>query len=249
MEACKRAGWRKHLEPSMRLLASCIDRVEVARAHSDCLKIEREQGAAMDLTGIIDPQATKVVRAMLGAFASGETQDWLDRMAPFVEKAKSTVLPQYFAHEGNLDATRVVHSSVLSVCRPELQKALRRKQDKRLVHRIATYITSGLLLQLAPKFDYAPARLDAEYENPSYMARSVWLRVFYILDWIALGGIDHLTGEKNSNDEIDRHYVIVASYVDGFITGDRKAERAERALRSALSEWELFSDREAHWFQ
>jgi len=56
--------------------------------------------------------------------------------------------------------------------------------------------------------------------------------------------------EKNSNDEIDRHYIIVASYADSLITSDAKAVRAERALRSALAEWELFfSEQEAHWLQ
>jgi hypothetical protein len=233
----------------MRLLADCIDQVFVTRAHSDCLRLEREQPAALSMMDMVNPEATEVIRAMLSAFASGNAEEWLERMAPLVESTNARVVPQYFTHEKNLNWTKTIHSLVSADCSPALQKALRRGTDERFVRRITTYATSHLLAQLAPRFNYTTTRMDAEFESPSYMARTLWLRVFYTYDWIGHGGIEQLAAEKNSNDEIDRHYVIVASYADSFMTCDSKARRAERALRAALAEWELFSKQEAHWFQ
>ena len=66
----------------MRLLADCIDQVVVTRAHSDCLRLEREQHAALSLMDMVDPEATEVIRAMLSAFASNNADAWLERMAP-----------------------------------------------------------------------------------------------------------------------------------------------------------------------
>jgi hypothetical protein len=233
----------------MRLLAGCLDQVVAIRTHTDCLRLEREQGAALNLINMVDPDSTEVIRAMMGAFASGDAEAWLERMAPLVERANAEVGTQYFTHEKNLAWTKIIHSHVLACCSPDLRAALRRGSDDGLVRRITTYATSHILEQLAPRFGYTPARMDAEFESPSYLVRSLWLRIFYIYEWIGRGGIQQLAAEKNTNDEIDRHYVIVASYADSFMTSDLKAERAERALRVALSEWELFSSREAHWFQ
>jgi len=96
-------------------------------------------------------------------------------MAPLVEKANAIATPQYLTHEKNLALTRDIHSHVLARCSPAPRNALRRGEDKSLLHRITTYTTSCLLAQLAPRFDYTPARMDAEFQSSSYMTRSVWL--------------------------------------------------------------------------
>lgn len=76
--------------------------------------------------------------------------------------------------------------------------------------------------------------------------RFIYLKIWLCLDWIAEGGFDALPATDATNDLLDQEHVLLATFFDGFLSNDKRANKAYTDINAILeSSLQPTTDRQA----
>lgn len=234
MEMCKSTRWEQTLRGSLEQLATVPDRVFLARGNGECLKAELDRGRPLELDDLISLEATEWLRAILVEIAHRRHGERLEVMAAEIEKVNATARTDYLDDMQNLASLRGLISTLESAYTADFQKRLRsgkvgEDEYVAVVSNAAASVVNDGSMKLSAGW------VDTFFTARSYAARWLWLRVETVTEWLAKGGVENVAASKVTNSDVDRHYLVLASYCDQLLTGDRAMQEKDRKLRAALA--------------
>ena len=225
-----REEWELTLQKSLKIIAATPNRVHVACSIDELLRSELDTFQPTE--GILHPEATVFLRGLLESFhldVEGQTLDIFRRNCPENVARMST-------EHLNDDVNKLNALNTIELVPKQTQEKLQRKQlpeNEKLKEiqsgaiciLIQTVLDKGISFQRAKMF----------LKRRPLLFRRILLDIWYCFELIDKGNFCTVNGAKYTNDAIDRHHVLTASFFHDLLTFDKRANSAHNALKSLLA--------------
>ena len=224
--------WQRTLRASLSRLAHFPNRVFAAYSVSQALA--REMQTLQSVAGhMMWREATASVREVLTWVRTGKENATIRRMHESPSHTDATLRNDHFDHSHNKRSIESLVELVQGQLPNEFQKALRKpttSDEDRLdaVHQLAKSVAYGVLAERDINRNRARAFLCKRPLFYRYLIVKTWNS----LDWLYAGGLEGFKAKDATNELLDHHYALTASFFDGVLSEDAKVNRAYTALEA-----------------
>lgn len=234
LEMTQNEKWEDTLRNSLRCLALVPERVHAAYAVSEALYRELDSLKAVK-HHMLCRAATSHIRKVLSWVRTGQENDALRQIRAMPTHADTSLMGDHFDHARNKEALADHFDLVWRQLSPDFQKSLRKPvttDEDRLdaVHQLAKSVAYDVLLERGVNRNRARVFLQKRPMFYRYFIVKVW----NAMDWLCAGGLDGLSEKNATNERLDHHYTLTASFFDGVLTNDDKVRRSYTALGAVL---------------
>lgn len=238
VEMCKGATWAKTFELGLRELQGYEDRVVLSASIYDLLAEELATGLPASSEQVLPLEVQPAVQSLLRSVGEGTWADE-DAIRTRVEEIQTEIQTELLNPEQARDMTAALVGTWHDGLDSEVLKALSSSKSKQEFLR-AFIVCEAYLL--AVKIARDEMKLSQEQTLDFLQGQPMVLR--YLLAMVrhslllARHGRDSVTqtaAPKELNNRLDIEHVLIATYVDGFLSNDRRAVQAFEELRSMLA--------------
>jgi hypothetical protein len=230
LEMTKTVQWESTLSNSLRLLSHYPARVHVCYSVNEGLDFELTRLRSIN-GHMLHPKATAFVRNLLDSVRNETDGYALDRIRSDPENHREALAKDHLDHTQNkLSLCELIKETKNSLS-DDIQKCLRANKvtdSERL--QIIYKIVVDLLPQILAENGVSYARARAFMKHKPLILRYLFLKVWYNIYWIGKGGIDSFPEKDVSNEELDKQYVLSASFFHGILSNDNRVNDSYRDL-------------------
>ena len=232
LEMTQSEEWLSTLRASLSQLARVPERVFAAYSVSHSLS--RELRTLQSAAGhMLWREATVSVREVLTWVRTGQENTTIRGMRNSPSHTDAKLKADHFNHSQNKETIESLVELVRGQLPHEFQKALRKpatSDEDRLdaVHQLAKSVAYGVLAERGINRNRARAFLCKRPLFYRYLIVKAWNS----LDWLYAGGLEDFKAKDATNEMLDHHYALTASFFDGVLSEDGKVNRAYTALQA-----------------
>lgn len=233
LELTQNEQWELTLRNSLRHLAQTPKRVFAAHSVGEALSRELHSLQSVE-HHMLWKAATAYVREVLAWVRTGQENATILRMRAMPTHADASLKSDYFDHAHNKETIEGHVNLVWGQLSQDFQQSLRKSttDEDRLdaVHQLAKSVAYGVLLERNVNRNRARVFLRKRPMFYRYFIVKAW----NALNWHYAGGLDGFAEKRATNELIDHHYTLTASFFDGVFSNDDKVNRAYTALMALL---------------
>ncbi|MCG6115547.1 MAG: hypothetical protein MEQ84_10155 [Mesorhizobium sp.] len=221
--------WAKTLRRDFAELGRLGDRLRVSSSLSECLRKEFFEGRPITREEILPPEFQLVLVQLMHSAAEGGdlSETILRKVADQLPALRAEQPPLKIAKERTEDLTRKLAARL----QPEILSDLRNGS----LHGDAML---GLVEDIARRSYEADCVGNHHRMLPqpqSITRRYFILSVYRAMSWLQRGGLKTAAEEKLHNDAYDDEYVLLGSFFDGVLSGEKRVNEADAALRRIVN--------------
>jgi len=234
LEMTQSKEWQSTLRASLSQLVPYPERVVAAYSVSQGLA--RELRTLQSVAGhMLWREATASVREVLTWLQTGKRNATICRMIENPSDIDAKLKNDYFDHSQNKQSIESIVELVRAQLPREFQRALRKpvtSDEDRLeaVHQLATSVAYGVLAERG----VARNRARSFLRRRPLFYRLLILKAWNSIDWLHAGGLEGLKPKDATNELLDQHYALTATFFDGVLSEDAKVNRAYTALQALV---------------
>jgi hypothetical protein len=236
MEMCKGDQWERATRTSLATLAQVPGRVRLTLGNGELLRFEHEHGRPVGYADLFDPEANTTIATLLREIAGGRVDGpAFTHLRETRDESLARVARGHLNNDENVASIRDLVPTIRDSLSPD---ALRRFRAGGITEEERIQVVSGFTAEIftAIADDAFPDEVAVRlFEEKSFVARHLWLRVYAIVRWIELGGAENVRPERATNDVVDSHYILIGSYCDRLMTRETRVIDADRHMRTALA--------------
>ncbi len=239
LELTQNEQWERTLRNSLGHLARTPERVFAAYSVNEALSRELRSLQSDSPQSVerhmLWKAATSHVREVLAWVRTGHESATILRMLASPTHADKLLVDDYFDHANNKETVTGHFDLVWGQLSPDFQQSLRKPtttDEDRLdaVHQLAKSVAYGVLFERGVNRNRARVFL----RKRPMMYRWFILKTWNALNWHYVGGLDGFAERRATNELLDHHYTLTASFFDGVLSSDGKVNRAYAALMELL---------------
>jgi hypothetical protein len=237
VEMCKGETWAQTFELGLGELRGFEDQVILSASIYDVLAEELATGVAATSEDVLPPEVQPAVHTLLRSVGEG-TWTQADAVRAQVEEIQKDIQTELLDAGQARDITAALVATWHDGLTPALLKALSStKVDPDFVRAFIVAESYSLCVRISRD------RMELSEEQTLEFIRAQPLMLRYLLAMarhslrLARNGKDSVAQTaawKELNNRLDIEYVLIATYVDGFMSKDRRAEEAYEELRAML---------------
>lgn len=220
---------------SLAIISEDPGRVFVSRALSECLAFELNTRRPV-VGHMIDQRATKFVRRLLEAVASGSPNAEYHDVIVDPQQHLTGLKRDYLSHDTNKARSLELVAETKKKMSTEFARRVRGA-------RATTQEKLDFVIEKAPSLlvgvleDNGFAKRDAIrlYRRKPMLLRYFFAKLWYCLSWEEQGRLEGLGPMKVSNDLLDQEYVLAATFFDGVLSGEQAVHEACAAVNALLA--------------
>lgn len=217
-EMVKHPLWEDTMRGSLSAFAPALDRTFCSASIGELISCELRTRMPIGLEHLFPVELTRVVREVIAAFDLGGER--LEEIRRRVEARRSLILAE---RSNGTVQKEVLQAAVARLTRldgPDLVSEMR-------TGRMGVHAQLGLLKLNGDAIVRQFLGIDQPDVGRSRISRFVTTRfvyadLWYQRRWLRIGGISDVDPKKVANDEFDRDYALVATYLDVLLSKDRK---------------------------
>lgn len=219
---------------SLAVVAEYPNRVFIARSESECLKYELENGKPVS-GHMLFHEATKFLRRILRAVASGTSNQDLDRLIHDPEGHMPSLKGDYLDHSSNKQRSLELVEATKLIMTADFARDIRARRATR-EEKIAFVREKApsLLTQVLLDHGFSREKVRVLLRTQPMLLRYFYIQFWTCLNWEEHGRLECLAAKKVSNDLLDREYVLTASFFDGVLSEDERVNDAYKAITKLL---------------
>ena len=230
LEMTKTPQWESTLSNSLRLLSKYPARVHVC--YSVNKAIDFELNDLRPITGhMLHPEATAFVRNILDSVRDETDGYALDCIRSGHNTHLAALAKDHLDDTQNKLRLCALIQETKNILSDDIQKRLRAKKVTdserfQIIHDIG----SRLLPRELVESGVSAERARAFVKRKPLALRYLFLEVWYFIYWIENSGLDDFPEKKVTNEEIDKQYVLSASFFHGILSEEDRVNDAYRDL-------------------
>jgi hypothetical protein len=234
LEMTKSSEWEQTVHRSLQILSNVPSRVHVTYSVNEAL--DDELSTLRPVTGrMLHHKATEFVRDLLNSVSSGVEGTTLALMRRKSPENVANLSAQHLDHAENKKRFSELIETTKSCVGIDLQQKLRRGEmteieKLEMVHHFSVNLFPKVLQDRG--VNVGRARMFMK-RRPMAL-RYYFLNIWYLFHWIEKGGFDCIKAEKITNDEVDRQYILTASFFHGLLSLEARVNDAYKALTAML---------------
>lgn len=230
LEMTKVPQWESTLSNNLRLLSKYPTRVYVCYSVNEA--INSELNALRPITGhMLHPEATAFVRNILDSVRDETDGYALDCIRNGHDTHLTALAKDHLDDTQNKLRLCALIQETKNILSDDIQKRLRAQKvtdSERL--QIIHDIGGRLLPQILVESGVSAERARVFMKQKPLVLRYLFLKLWYCIYWIENSGLDDFPAKKVTNEEIDKQYVLSASFFHGILSEEGRVNDAYRDL-------------------
>ncbi|WP_175713056.1 hypothetical protein [Burkholderia ambifaria] len=250
VEMCKHEEWRLTMELALSVFQGHTERVHVAISVGEALNNELKTGKLTEQDGLLSRGFTEFGRQLIKDLASGSIEGDLEKK---FDEARGNLLSAELNAPDAKARTEQYLALLKKGLHEDIAKVIRSGKVGRERFVAFAYIAARTFVGRMLQKDFSMSDGDAELfiEKNPLVLRYQFLVVRHCLLTVQAGGnIAAMKPEKELNHQLDFDYALIASYFDGLLSNDKRANEAYQDLMTVIgtSSVEL-TNRVSDWFK
>jgi hypothetical protein len=215
---------------SLEILSRYRNRVYVAFSISEALRLELDSKRPIT-DHMLFREATTFIRKVLEAVATGIDNDEILRIIQDPENCLLDLKRDYLNDEVNKSKSLSLVEATKCEMPREFAMRLRGKratEEERLLF-VAEKAPSLLVSVLADN-GFSREKAIMFLRKKPMLLRYFYLKVLASLNWEEMGRLESLSAPKVSNDLLDHEYILTATFFDGLLSDEPRANEAYQTV-------------------
>lgn len=225
VEMFKSPQWEFISEKSLAFVSKHPERILIAKAPSELMKIELTNlQPIQNWTDIIDVSLTEDTRAYFREIADvGQTGPRHSYLTASIPAGHATLSEHHQNHEENLLRLHAGVAGIEKLLNPSSIRNLRKRllSDEDRI-KIATTIATEAVRNLLLEHGATKPQADQILKNDSFLMRYHTSFTLLALTWVERGGVNGLRADRATNELMDIDYAVFGSYCNGVLTRDHR---------------------------
>lgn len=226
-EMIKHRCWEDTMRGSLEAFAPILDRTFCSAPTGELLAYERRTRGPIGLEHLFPVALTDLAHEIIAGVVSGSER--IGEIRRTVEARRDAVLAERPDGPTQKDRVPAAVARLASLDGPELVGDVRSGRMSAGARLGLMKVRAEALVRQFLGFD--PHDAGCFPMSGLMTTRYVYAHLWYQDRWLRFGGSDEVDPAKVANDDFDQDYALVATYVDGLLTRDRKASECADDLR------------------